>query len=86
MGLKIKFRRSVFVLVAIITAVFILVKCMDGSNEEKISAGPAGREEYTDSHKCASCHKKIYDSYLQTAHYLTAQPASENYIKGSFHK
>src|SRR5687768_280387 len=86
MGLKIKFRRSVFVLFAIIAAVFILVKCMDRSNEQKISTSPEGPEEYTNTDKCASCHKEIYDSYLQTAHYLTAQPASEKYIKGSFHK
>src|SRR5688572_2141976 len=86
MGLKIKFRRSVLVLLAIITAVFILVKCMDRSNEQKISIAPEGPEEYTNTHKCASCHKEIYDSYLQTAHYFTAQPASEKYIKGSFHK
>ena len=86
MGLKIKFRRSVLVLFSMIAAVFILVKCIDRSNERKINTGSPVSEEYTNSEKCAGCHKEIYDSHLKTAHHLTAQPAIEKFIKGSFQK
>lgn len=41
-------------------------------------------EPFAGSVTCASCHKDIYDSHLNTAHYLTSQPATEKYIKGSF--
>lgn len=68
------------------TTVFILVKCIDRSNEAKIGKSPADPEEYTNSEKCASCHKDIYDSHLKTAHHLTALPAIEKFIKGSFEK
>jgi Cytochrome c554 and c-prime len=91
MGIKIKYRRSVLVLFTIIVAVFILVRCMGHENEKKPVAGqtseePASFEEYANSEKCAGCHKEIYESHIKTAHYLTAQPAIEKYIKGSFQK
>ena len=47
------------------------------SEQEKKFAGSAS---------CASCHKEIYKSHLQTAHYLDSRPASKESIKGSFAK
>jgi nitrate/TMAO reductase-like tetraheme cytochrome c subunit len=35
---------------------------------------------------CITCHKNIYESFIHTSHFLTSQPASEKYIKGSFEK
>ena len=42
-------------------------------------------KQYADS-TCGKCHKKIYESYVGTAHYLTSRPGIEKYIKGSFKK
>ena len=33
---------------------------------------------------CGECHKDIYEKHLQTAHYLTSQPATGNSIHGNF--
>ncbi|MGH9341946.1 MAG: multiheme c-type cytochrome [Acidobacteriota bacterium] len=33
---------------------------------------------------CLPCHESIYESYLQTAHFKTSQPANRESIKGSF--
>jgi hypothetical protein len=91
MAIKIKYRRSVLVLFTIIVAVFILVRCMGHEKkqkpaEESTRQEPARFEEYASSQNCAGCHKEIYDSHIHTAHYMTAQPANEEYIKGSFKK
>src|SRR5450631_730151 len=43
------------------------------------------RDQFAGSESCAHCHKKIFDSHIHTAHYLSTRPASEKYIKGSFH-
>jgi len=41
-------------------------------------------QKFAGSVTCAGCHKNIYDSHLKTAHHLTSQIASKEYIKGSF--
>jgi len=45
------------------------------ADEEKKFAGSAS---------CSSCHKEIYKSHIQTAHYHDSRPASKESIKGSF--
>lgn len=77
-------RRSVVIISAIVTVVFIFTRCIDG--EKKKSTGAEGDDfsKFAGSAKCESCHKDIYASHIHTAHYLTTRPASEEYIKGSF--
>lgn len=91
MRINIKYRRSFIVLIAIISVVFILARCV--SNEEKDKSGEVQAdnelitfESYTSSRQCMSCHKAIYESHLNTAHHLTGQPPSEASVKGSFEK
>lgn len=90
MKIKIKYRRSALVLVTMAVIIFILSRCV--SNERGDPAvdtsfeNPITFNSYTTADKCMSCHKKIYESHLKTAHYLTGQPASEETIKGSFQK
>lgn len=46
---------------------------------------PADQEKkFAGSASCASCHKEIYKSHIQTAHYLDSRPATKESIKGSF--
>ena len=84
-GKTIKYR-TVLVLSTLILTVFVLVQCVNQESEQKPVAEPAGFEDYTIAEKCEGCHKEIYNSHIHTAHYLTAQPATEQYIKGSFKK
>lgn len=39
---------------------------------------------YAGANACSTCHKAIYDSFINTAHYLTSRPGSARFIKGSF--
>ncbi|MES1218018.1 MAG: multiheme c-type cytochrome, partial [Bacteroidota bacterium] len=41
-------------------------------------------KKFAGTDACKSCHKAIFDSFTNTAHYFTSRPASETSIKGSF--
>jgi hypothetical protein len=81
-----QYRRSLLVVAVVAVTVFFLTQCI--SNEQANTKPGAGTaiESYAGSEKCASCHQDIYKKHLQTAHYLTSQPAAKQSIKGSFEK
>jgi hypothetical protein len=90
MQIKIKYRRSVFVLVMIASTVFILARCVSNEGKDVTTAAKSEQaitfDAYVSSEKCMSCHKEIYENHIKTAHYLTGQPASEETVRGSFQK
>jgi hypothetical protein len=57
--------------------VAIFTQCMNNKPD-------ARGEEYAGSDKCIKCHQRIYNSYLQTAHFESSRPASIHSIHGSF--
>ncbi len=91
----IKFRRSGIVITLIISSFFLLIQCIN-NGEKKIKEkdkSPIISDERKVNFKqfagqatCIKCHKNIYESFVHTSHFLTSQPASEKYIKGSFEK
>lgn len=77
-------RRTVVIVFLIAFAVFALTECI---SKEKTGGGPIQNlqgETFAGSASCAGCHKNIYDSHIQTAHYLTSREATAQTIKGSF--
>lgn len=91
MRLKLKYHRSGLVLFAIVISMFIFVTCIDHGKEQKIiteivTEEQTGFEEYANSLKCAGCHSEIYKNHIKTAHFLSGQPATAEFIKGSFKK
>src|SRR6185503_16911385 len=88
MQIRIKYRRSVLVIVTIAGTVFILARCVSNdSKDSEIKVEEAITfDSYATSEKCMSCHKEIYENHITTAHYLTGQPANDGSIKGSFQK
>jgi nitrate/TMAO reductase-like tetraheme cytochrome c subunit len=85
-------KRSAIVLLCILCCIFILIRCIDnGSKKEATKAATTATRkvnfaQYAGSQTCAQCHKKIYESHVQTNHYLTSAPATEKSVKGSFEK
>jgi hypothetical protein len=79
-----KTKRSVLVILSLVVSVFVLVQCMNNTGKE--TAQPVNFAAYAGAEKCMSCHKDAYDKHLKTAHFLTGQPATENFITGSFKK
>jgi Cytochrome c554 and c-prime len=81
-----KVRRSALVIVLIFLSVLVLTKCInDKGKKPKLSSGEYYKQ-FAGSVSCANCHKNIFDSHMNTGHYLTSQPVAEGNIKGSFAK
>jgi hypothetical protein len=78
-----KYRRSIFVLSLLIAGTFVLSRCVDSAPEEKPVVVEDKSQTFAGSATCAKCHQDVYDDHLRTAHFLTSQPAEEQYIKGS---
>lgn len=74
-------RKKIFVLIIISAPVLFFSKCLD-KKEDKDPRGTS----FAGSAACIKCHQDIYNSYLHTAHNLTASPASLHTIQGSFSK
>ncbi len=88
-----RLRRTTIVLFIIFFSGFFLAQCVNRQGEKKMSGKENATAEttpsvsysqFSGSAKCAGCHKDIYEKHIQTAHYLTSQPAEEKYISGSF--
>lgn len=79
----IRLPRYLSVLLLIAFCVFLLVECIGHDDKRGISA-KNGFSAFAGSASCATCHKEIYNSHLHTAHFRSFQPASADYIKGSF--
>lgn len=86
----IKYRRLILVLLILTTTVFTMVRCISNDRQNRQMAEgngeTAGFEDYISAQTCITCHKEVTESYMHTAHYLTARPATEESIKGSFHE
>lgn len=78
------YRRTVRLLLVTASGIFLLVRCMsDTAVAENTSPSFS---DFAGSDKCMSCHQAVYDAHLKSAHYLTAKPAEEKWIHGSFEK
>ena len=86
MKIGIKYSRKSLVLLAMIICVFFFVKCTENGKPVAEESAPVQFGDFAGSAKCAGCHSDIYNSHIQTAHYLTATPAEEKFINGSFEK
>ena len=76
--------RSVITASLIFLSVFIISQCIDKNKDKTTIIKNDSGEQFAGSATCITCHKSIYDTHINTAHYLTSRPASEKYIKGSF--
>lgn len=75
-------KRKTLILISLCVLIVVMSNCMNGDSGMK---DPRGKE-YAGSVNCKSCHAKIYNGYIQTAHNLSSAPASKKTIKGSFAK
>ena len=79
MKIGIKYSRKSLVLSAIIICVFFFVKCTENGKPVTEESAPIKFEEFAGSAKCAGCHSDIYNSHIQTAHYLTANASRRKF-------
>ncbi len=80
-----KIRRRHFVILILLVTVYVCGTTCTGSHNE---ARPALRDSYGQAYAgetaCLSCHREIYGTHIQTAHYRDSRPASSATIRGSF--
>lgn len=74
-------RKKIVVLIILSVSFLFFSQCLD-KKEDKDPRGTA----YAGAAACIKCHQNIYDTYVHTAHNLTASPASLQTIAGSFSK
>ena len=80
-----RYRSSAIVFFTISSCIFLFSKCINNEKNKLDATVKANNyEKFAGSDKCISCHKAIYDTHIQTAHFLTSAIASEKNIKGSF--
>ena len=74
-------KKKIFILTIVIGFIVFFSRCMNFGNDRD----PRGKA-YAGSAVCAKCHQSISESYIHTAHYHSAGPASFSSIAGSFSK
>jgi hypothetical protein len=83
-----QYRKSLLVTVAVTACICFLARC--GSDEKKVTESTTeatySYADYVSADACKTCHSSIYESHIQSAHYLTGRPAVDKYIMGSFEK
>jgi hypothetical protein len=79
-----KYRFSAITLLIILLFVVFFTKCINSENDKAGNPVSAGNKGFAGSASCISCHKNIYDTHLNTAHFRTSAIASEQNIMGNF--
>lgn len=84
--------RAGWVVMLVVCTVILFSRCNNEAEVKQDAVVAADEtlsvkyEDFAGPEKCASCHKAIYDTHIQTAHFLTGQTAEEKNIHGSFKK
>ena len=81
---RIKPKQIYLVLFALSASTFFLSHCTSKNDTIKATVTAPVFEDYAGSQKCGSCHKDIYEQYVQTSHHFTSMPAEGKNINGSF--
>jgi hypothetical protein len=83
-----QYRRLFFIISLLTAIVSVLSRCVDQEQRSLPTTDTVQiadkSDQFVGGEACAKCHQDISADHLHTAHFLTSQPADEQYIKGSF--
>src|SRR4051812_38630810 len=80
-----KYRAAAITICLIFLCMMGLTRCIDNGKDNTTATSNSGRfKEFVGSASCISCHKSIYDSHINTAHFHSSQIADSTNIKGHF--
>jgi mono/diheme cytochrome c family protein len=71
-------------MVVIMLCLFFFTQCINNEKEKTADSVTAANGSFAGEASCAGCHKNIYDSHVNTAHFKTSGLATEKNIRGSF--
>src|SRR5579872_5745888 len=83
-----KIRNRHYVILALsIAIIFFTQMCTSRPDPDAhVTVFDSHGQAFAGSVACMSCHREIYKTHIQTAHYRDSRPASATSIKGSFNK
>jgi hypothetical protein len=81
-----KIRKSNYVIIGILTVIYFGNVMFTTFNIPRQAKERDDKGKFAGSATCVNCHKDVYQSHIETAHYLDSRPASKETIKGSFAK
>lgn len=79
-----KYRSSSIILLLILLCVFFFTECIDSGKDKTGDKVMTSYTDFAGSASCINCHKAVYDTHINTAHFHTSEVAIEKSIKGSF--
>lgn len=79
-----RYQRSTIIAAVLFVGIFLLSTCVERQSVDTENNPAVSFESFVGSQKCASCHQEVFNDHIRTAHFLTSQPATEKYVKGSF--
>lgn len=82
---KILKSKKLRIVIIIVVSVAFFEKCIDNNRNKIVITNNSG-EQFAGSAECDNCHHEISDSFINTAHFHTSQPASDETVMGSFNK
>ncbi len=77
-------KKSNYVIAAILVIVYGTNVMFTTLNNARGKLTVQHNKKFAGSASCAGCHKNIYDTHIQTAHYNDSRPADKASIKGNF--
>lgn len=91
MGRHIRISNYLPVLLLLVGVGFILTKCITDDTQDSAGESVDNPDKpvfaaYAGSQACAGCHKDIYSTHLETAHYNTSANSGTDNVLGSFEK
>jgi hypothetical protein len=75
---------SLITILIITLNIFLLNRCISKNENNGSGGGDSKFKEYAGSFSCMKCHRDIYNTHINTAHFRTSAIASEKNVMGSF--
>ena len=63
---------------------FFFTTCINNQRDKASDTTTTNFKAFAGSASCVSCHKAVYDTHINTAHFHTSEAATAKSIKGSF--
>ncbi len=80
----VKYRSLTITFTSILLCTLFFTRCINSGTEKQLSSKAPAFNQFAGSASCANCHKNIYSTHINTAHFHTSEIASAKNIMGSF--
>jgi hypothetical protein len=79
-----QYRSSAITFLLICASIIFFTRCINNEKDKPGNKLAANYAMFAGSVSCIKCHKNIYDTHINTAHFHTSEAATDKSIKGDF--